>query len=444
MIPSAPELEQTVLGAILLEGIDERINFLQPDHFVYKGNSEIFRAIKELEKKKECADIVTVSQLLRKKNKLETVGGAYYISTLSNRIASSANIEYHARILVQEYLKRSALEVGQKIETAVGNKDDAFELIAAAQTNLTNLIENNIQRTTTGLDEVFKESIEHDEKVTEQFNSGQTTGISSGFRGIDQRTGGWQKTDLIILAARPSMGKTALMIAFAMNAAKQGYSVGMFSVEMSALQVAQRMKSIHYHLQLRKFFQGGLLDDEIKMMKDAPLDLPIFVDDTGGLHINQFRNRARVMVRKEGVKLIFVDYLQLMKGDKRQREQEITEISGTLKEIAKELKVPVIALCQLSRAVEQETHKIPKLSHLRESGSIEQDADIVMFLYRPEYYGILEDGNNESTEGAAKLMIAKNRNGALANGDFGIRIHFDKEYTRFKDYDQTTPDSIPF
>jgi len=431
---TAPEIEKLVLGAILLEGIDDRVKFLKADHFAFKGHPSIFQAIKYLEAQNQSADLATVAKELSRTNKLEMAGGAYYLATLTERVASSANIETHARILVQEYLKRQTLAVSQSIQRSLEEKKDPFEIINWTQKRFDNLLQDNIERPVKDMQTIHHETVKHLETVIEQVKQGKLTGIPTGFHRLDKITGGWQNSDLIILAARPSMGKTALMVTLAMNAAKAGFPVAVFSLEMSERQITNRMLSSEFCIDLNRIINGNVYPDEMDMVKSNPLKLPMWFDTTSGLHIQEFKNKAGIAVRKHGCKMIVVDYLQLMRGDKKHREQEITEISGTLKGVAKDLDIPVIALSQLSRSVEHDGDKIPKLSHLRESGSIEQDADIVSFLWRPEYYGIDQDASGNSTEGLAKLFIAKNRNGSLALNDYAVILEFEGKYTKFKDY----------
>jgi len=424
MAPQAIDLEQAVLGAILLEktAIDRVIDILNVDVFYRDEHRKIYFAMLELyndETKK--IDILTVTNQLKKNGELETVGGAYYISTLTNRIASSANIEFHARIILQEYIKREMITMSAGIQVkSYEDSSDPLEILEDSQKaidNVTKLVD--VGKITT-ITDLFFASEKRNQEIRK--NKG-LSGVPSGFKVIDDVIGGWQKTDLIILAARPGMGKTSLAINFARNATVDfKIPIAVFSLEMSEMQLIQRMQSSETGMKLEKYMKDGLNDDEVQFnrIKCGPLaSSPMIIDDTPGLSIFQLKIKLRKLVREKKVQCAIIDYLQLMTvgsgADVQKGEvDKLTYISQKLKAIAKELNISIIALSQLNRDLEKREDKEPQLSDLRGSGSIEQDADIVMFIYRPEYYDVTEvDGVN--VVGKAQIKIAKHRNGATTD-----------------------------
>ncbi|MEI6508430.1 MAG: replicative DNA helicase [Bacteroidota bacterium] len=440
--PQAVDLEEAVLGALMLEknAITLVSNILTPESFYKDSHVIIYRAIRELYSTAQPVDILTVTQELRKRGQLEIVGGAYFITMLTNRVASAANIEFHARLIAQKFIQRELIRISSEIQReAYEEGTDAFELLDSAEKKLFEVSQGNIKRDYKQVNNVIKEAIREIESLKDK--EGGLTGITSGFTKLDRVTSGFQKSDLIIIAARPGMGKTALAMSIATNASllkKEPRAIAIFSLEMSSKQLVTRMISSEAEIMGEKLRKGTLAEHEWQQLnsKIARLnEAPIFIDDTPALSIFELRSKCRRLKEQNNIEMIVIDYLQLMRGDDANnkngnREQEVSYISRSLKALAKELDVPVIALAQLSRASEKRgTASIPMLSDLRESGSIEQDADMVMFIYRPEYYQITEFEDGTSTHGIAELHIAKHRNGALDR----VRLRFVHEFTKFKD-----------
>ena len=438
--PQAIDLEEAVLGALMLEkdALSNVIEILKPESFYKEAHMHIFEAIVALFNKAEPIDLLTVTNQLRKEAKLEIVGGAYYITELTSRVNSAANIEYHSRIIAEQSIKRELIAISGDIQKlAYEDTTDVFDLLDKTESALFEVSESHIRRNYVGMRTIMKDAM--DELELRKEHPDGLTGIPSGFSSLDRITSGWQKSDLIIIAARPGMGKTAFIVSALRNAAVDfNHPVALFSLEMSSIQLVNRLISAEAELESEKIKKGNLADYEWEQLvhKTGKLaDAPIFIDDTPALTILELRAKSRRLVSQNGVKLIIIDYLQLMSGEKTSggnREQEIAHISRSLKSIAKELNVPVIALSQLSRAVETRGgDKRPHLSDLRESGSIEQDADLVMFLYRPEYYSITEDENGMPTTGMGEVIIAKHRNGPLGS----TKLKFIAKYTKFVDGD---------
>ena len=439
--PQALELEEAVLGAMLIDkkGVDEVIDLIQPEAFYKKAHQTIFEAIFQLFQDSQPIDLLTVSSQLRKKEKLESVGGEFYLVQLSQRVASSAHIEFHARIILQKFIQRSLIRISNEIiESSYKESTDVFDLLDEAESKLYDVTQGNIKNSSKSAQNLVMEAKKKIEEISRQDG---LSGISTGFEKLDKLTSGWQPSDLIIIAARPGMGKTALTLSMARNIAviKQ-IPVAFFSLEMSSIQLITRLISSETGLSSEKLRTGKLADHEWQQLNIKITDLekaPLFIDDTPSLSIFDLRAKARRLSSQHGIKLIIVDYLQLMTAGSSNnkygnREQEISTISRNLKALAKELDIPVIALSQLSRAVETRGGtKRPMLSDLRESGAIEQDADIVSFIYRPEYYNIDEwdDDDHSPSEGQAELIIAKHRNGGLNN----IRLKFIGHLGKFED-----------
>jgi replicative DNA helicase len=429
--PQALELEEAVLGAMLIDkkGVDEVIDILQPDAFYKTSHQLIFEAIYQLFQDSQPIDLLTVSSELRKKGKLEAVGGEFYLVQLSQRVASSAHIEFHARIILQKFIQRSLIKISNEIiESAYKESTDVFDLLDEAESKLYDVTQGNIKKSSETAQNLV---LEAKKKIEEISKRDGLSGVSTGFEKLDKLTSGWQPSDLIIIAARPGMGKTALTLSMARNiAVGKQIPVAFFSLEMSSVQLITRLISSETGLSSEKLRTGKLADHEWQQLNVKVTDLekaPLFIDDTPSLSIFDLRAKARRLSSQHGIKLIVVDYLQLMTAGASSktgnREQEISTISRNLKALAKELNIPVIALSQLSRAVETRGGtKRPMLSDLRESGAIEQDADIVSFIYRPEYYNIDEWDDDERTpsEGQAEFIVAKHRNGGLDN----IRLKF--------------------
>jgi len=429
--PQAIDLEEVVLGAMMIDkkGVDEVIDILHSDVFYKESHKIIFDAIHKLFENSEPVDLLTVSSQLKKDATLDAAGGEFYLVQLTQKVSSSAHIEFHARIILQKFIQRSLIKISSEIiEDSYDETTDVFDLLDAAESKLYEITQGNIKRSSETAQQLV---IQAKKRIEEIANKEGLSGIPSGFNKVDKLTSGWQPSDLIIIAARPGMGKTALTLSMARNVAvEHNIPVAFFSLEMSSVQLITRLISSETGLSSEKLRTGNLekheweqLNVKVKRLETAPL----FIDDTPSLSIFDLRAKARRLSSQHGIKLIMIDYLQLMTAGGSQkggnREQEISTISRNLKALAKELGVPVIALSQLSRAVETRGgSKRPLLSDLRESGAIEQDADIVSFIYRPEYYKIDEwdDEEQSPTAGQAEFIVAKHRNGGLDE----IRLKF--------------------
>lgn len=419
--PQAKELETAVLGAIMLErqAFDTVSDILHPDCFYVDAHQRIFRAMQNLSARKMPIDLLTVVEALKASQELDMVGGPYYITTLTNNVVSAASIEAHSRIVLQKHLSRELIRIGSQIVSdAYQDSEDVFDMLASAEDGISGLRLGSIKRHYRSISSIAMQNVK---RLEELRVSGETiTGVHSGFEELDHVTCGWQPTDLIILAARPSVGKTAFALTLAKQAAqsRKAVPVGIFSLEMKDSQLVNRVISQESGVWLWRFKNGRLEDDHMQQVYDATNRLghcQIFIDDTPALSIQDFKTKARLMKRKENVGMIIVDYLQLMTAPGIQnREQQISSISQGLKSIAKELDIPVIALSQLSRELEKGGQKVkrdPQLSDLRESGAIEQDADLVMFLYKPSDAEVADDAN---LQGIFYCKIEKHRSGALA------------------------------
>lgn len=442
--PQALDLEEAVLGALMLEkdALSTVIDILKPEVFYKDAHQKIFQAIQALFTASSPVDILTVSSQLRQQGELEVIGGAFYITELTNRVASAANIEFHARIISQKFIQRELIRISTDIiNQSYEDTSDVFELLDYAEKNLFDIAQNNLRRDSRKMDDIIKESL----KMLESLRGKEDvlTGVPSGFTALDRVTNGWQKSDLIIIAARPAMGKTAFVLTCARNAAVQfNKPVVVFSLEMSSVQLTNRLISGEAEIEQEKIRKGKLENWEWAQMtsKIGKLsEAPLIIDDTPALNVFEFRAKCRRLKSQYDIQMIIIDYLQLMQGkaDSKggggggNREQEISSISRALKQVAKELNVPVIALSQLSRAVENRPggSKKPMLSDLRESGAIEQDADMVLFLYRPEYYGLDQDENGNPTAGIGEVIIAKHRNGETCT----VPLRFIGKYVKFVD-----------
>lgn len=443
--PQAVDLEQAVLGAMLIDkkGVDDAIDILTPESFYKTEHQHIYEAIFDLFKDSQPIDILTVTDRLIKNGKLQLAGGEVYLINLTQKVASSAHVEFHARIVLQKYIQRKLITISNDIiEDAYDETADVFDLLDSAESKLFEITQGSLNKSSESAESLVNQALK---KIESMAGKEGMSGLPSGFSKLDQLTSGWQASDLVILAARPGMGKTAFVMSMAKNMAIDfDIPVAIFSLEMSSVQLITRMISSETGLSSSKLKKGNLLPHEweqlnIKVKKLA--DAPIFIDDTPALSIFDLRAKARRLVSQHKVKIVIIDYLQLMTAGSSNkgggnREQEISTISRNLKALAKELDIPVIALSQLSRAVETRGgSKRPLLSDLRESGAIEQDADIVSFIYRPEYYGTLEWDDEEHTpcEGQAELIIAKHRNGGLEN----IRMKFTGHLALFSDLEET-------
>lgn len=436
--PQALDLEEVVLGALMLEknALNAVVEFLKPEHFYLETHKEIYTAIVDLFKSTEPVDMRTVVNQLRKTGKLELVGGAYYIAELTAKVSSAANIEYHARVVMEMAIKRELIQVASQIQSdAYEDTTDVFELLDKTEQSVFQISDSNLRKNYDNMRNLMARAIQ-ELQVMKEHKDG-LTGVPSGFTELDRMTSGWQRSDLVIIAARPGMGKTAFVVSALRNAAVDfKIPVAIFSLEMASIQLVNRMISAEAELESEKIKKGNLAEHEWAQLVHKTSRLssaPIFIDDTPALSILELRAKCRRLKAEHGIQIIVIDYLQLMRGEQGgNREQEIASISRSLKGIAKELNVPVLALSQLSRSVETRGgDKKPQLSDLRESGSIEQDADIVMFLYRPEYYKITVDEEGMPTQGTGEVIIAKHRNGSTGN----VKLKFIGKYTKFADLD---------
>ena len=437
--PQAIDLEAVVLGAMLIDkkGVDEVIDILHKDVFYVEAHQHIFEAVFQLFQEAQPIDLLTVSNKLKTNEKLDVVGGDYYLIELTRKVGSSAHIEFHARIILQKFVQRSLIKISTEIiEDSYADNKDVFDLLDEAEAKLYEVTQGNLKKSVETAQDLV---IQAKQKIEEISNKDGLSGIPSGYDKLDKLTSGWQPSDLVIIAARPGMGKTALTLSMARNiAVNTNIPVAFFSLEMSSVQLITRLISSETGLTSEKLRTGKLEKHEweqLNVKAKALESAPLYIDDTPSLSIFDLRAKARRLASQHNIKLIIIDYLQLMTAGSSQkggnREQEISTISRNLKALAKELDIPVIALSQLSRAVETRGgSKRPLLSDLRESGAIEQDADIVSFIYRPEYYKIDEwdDEDQSPTDGQAELIIAKHRNGGLEN----IRLKFIGELGRFE------------
>ena len=417
MPPQAVEMEQAVLGAMFLEqnAVSRAIELLDPSCFYHAPHAKIFQAVINLYERNEAVDQLTVAEELRRRDQLEEVGDVVYLATLAAEVATAANVEFHARIVLDKALGRRLIETSSQIANqAYEGSGDVHELIDWAEQQIFTLSERRLTQGFEPLENILGETLEQVERAHNQIST--VSGVETGFDELNQITSGLQPGDLIILAARPSVGKTVLALCLARHAAVEaGIGVAVFSLEMAKMQVAQRLLCVETRLDLHKLRTGRLRDEDwMNLTRNIGrlAQAPIYVDDTAGITALEARAKARRLKHERGIGLIIIDYLQLMSGQGRadSREQEVSRISRSLKALAKELNVPVLALSQLSRQVEGRTDRRPQLSDLRESGSIEQDADVVMFIYRPEVYG-LKSPDGGSLEGVAEIIVGKQRNG---------------------------------
>ena len=440
--PQARELEEVVLGAIMLEknAFDAVIEILKPECFYVDAHQRIFRAMQSLANKSQPIDILTVVEELKTREELDMIGGAYYVTKLTNTVVSSANIDAHARIILQKFIQRELIRIsGEIINDAYEDSTDVFDLLDDAEGKLFEITNSHLRSSIQPIDSVLVQTIQRIEDL--RHRNEDVTGVPSSFKMLDKVTYGWQNSDLIILAARPAVGKTAFALNLARNASMhptKPTSVAFFSLEMSAAQLVQRILAAESEIMLEKIARGKMEEHEMKQLYTKGIQrlsqAPLFIDDTPALNIFELRAKCRKLKNKHNVGLIIIDYLQLMSGtgDRMQgnREQEISNISRNLKGLAKELNVPIIALSQLSREVEKRGAKdgsrVPQLSDLRESGAIEQDADMVMFLYRPEYYDINTNAEGEDQKGLTEVKIAKHRNGSLETIKLKALLHIQK------------------
>ena len=440
--PQAPDMERAVLGAIMIDGDAYSIvsEILRPESFYEHRNQLVFHAVQTLAMGEEPVDMLTVTNKLKELGELDEVGGPYYVAKLCEDVASSAHILYHAGVIAQKYLARQIISVTSRLQTlAFDETTDVNELMQMAEAEVFELSQKNQKKDYTQIDAVIREAYEMLHRASKRTDG--LSGISSGYRELDKMNSGWQNSDLVIIAARPAMGKTAFALSMAKNiAVDQKIPMALFSLEMSNVQLVNRLIVNVCSIEGEKIRSGQLqpyewsqLDYKIKDLYGAPL----YVDDTPSLSIFELRTKARRLVREHDVKIIMIDYLQLMNASGMKfgsRQEEVSTISRSLKGLAKELNIPIIALSQLNRGVEQregEQGKRPQLSDLRESGAIEQDADMVLFIHRPEYYHIYKDEQGRDLRGMAQIIIAKHRNGGV--GD--VLLTFKSKYARFQNPD---------
>ncbi|MFC2760777.1 replicative DNA helicase [Hallella multisaccharivorax] len=436
--PQALDIEKVVLGALMIDKDAFSIvsETLRPDTFYEPRHQKIYAAIQKLNIDENPVDILTVTNELEKEGTLDDVGGPTYIVDLASHVASAANVEYHSKILQQKYMARQLISFASKVETAAFDPMvDTDELMQEAEGSLFEISQKNMRQDYTQIDPVVRQAVDIIQKASS--NSTGLTGIPSGFTKLDDMTSGWQKSDLVIIAGRPAMGKTSFALSIAKNIAVDYCEpVAFFSLEMNNVQLVDRLISNVCEIEGKKIMNGQLARDEWERLDKRLSKLtgaPLFIDDTPGMSIFELRTKARRLVREKGVKLIMIDYLQLMNANGARfgnRQEEVSTISRSLKGLAKELDIPVIALSQLNRTVENREGlegKRPQLSDLRESGAIEQDADMVLFVHRPEYYHLYEDEKGNDLRGKAQIIIAKHRKGAT--GD--VLLSFQGQYTRF-------------
>ncbi|PIW69243.1 MAG: replicative DNA helicase, partial [Ignavibacteriales bacterium CG12_big_fil_rev_8_21_14_0_65_30_8] len=432
--PYAPEVEASVLGAMLIEkeAVPKAIELLTPASFYLKEHKLIFEAMLSLFEAGEPIDTVTLYEELKKRGQSDEIGGAVYLSKLSQNISSAANIEYHAKIIIEKEILRGLISSSHRIaQQAYDGSEDAFEILDSAERNIFAITENHLKKSFIGMDHAVKNALEYIEAI--HSNANKDFSVPTGFYELDDLLGGFQKSDLVIIAARPSMGKTAFALSLARNAAIDfNIPVGIFSLEMSTMQLIIRLLCAEGKLNAHQVRTGKLPANQgVKLSKNAHriTEAPIYVDDSPAQTVLEIRAKARRLKAEKDIGLIIIDYLQLMQGKAKMesREREISHISRSLKALSKELDIPILALSQLNRAVESRNEKKPQLSDLRESGSIEQDADVVIFLNRPEYYGLQSDNEGNSLEGIAEIIIGKQRNGPVGT----VKMAFIKEYARF-------------
>ncbi|MBG15158.1 MAG: replicative DNA helicase [Crocinitomicaceae bacterium] len=446
--PQSVDLEEAVLGALMLEKgpLNDVIDIInRPDIFYKDAHKKIYEAIQQLFSESESIDILTVTQRLRQNGDLDACGGPYYISQLTNRVASAAHAETHARIIVQKFILRELIRIsGKVIQHAYDETTDVFNLLDEAESELFAVAEGNIRKDYQNMTDLILKA--KDEIEVAMSKEDGINGVATGFTDLDRVTSGWQKSDMIVIAARPGMGKTAFVISMARNVAVDyKHPVAIFSLEMSSVQLVNRLISGEAEIPAEDIRRGKFTKKEFdqffhrtKQLSDAPL----FIDDTPALSIFELRAKCRRLKQQHDIQLVVIDYLQLMSsgGKGGNREQEISTISRSIKEIAKELDIPIIALSQLSRNVETRGgDKRPMLSDLRDSGAIEQDADIVCFIYRPEYYGLTEWSDGTPCNSQGEIIVSKHRNGSLKD----VRLRFIGKYAKFANMDSFADEYMP-
>jgi replicative DNA helicase len=433
--PQAVDVEMAVLGAMLLDkgAIAKAIEILDETSFYKPAHQRIFAAMMGLFERSEPVDLITLVEELRRRAELDKIGGEYYLTELTTHVTTAANIEFHAHIVLEKALMRQLISSSSEVVgRAYSETEDALDLLDEAEQKIFQISEQRMKKSFISMSTAVHQTMEMLESIHGKHSG--VTGVPSAFTELDNYTGGFQKSDLIIVAGRPSQGKTALVLSLARNAAiLHDVPVGFFSLEMSSQQLVLRLICAEARVDAHSVRTGRLPEDEWRKLSTSVGKLhkaKIFIDDTPALSALEIRAKARRLKAEHNIGIVIVDYLQLMQGPKniQSREQEISNISRSLKALAKELNIPVIALSQLNRAVELRGDKRPVLADLRESGAIEQDADVVLFVHRPEMFGILTDENNEPTEGMAEIIIGKQRNGPTGSA----RLSFIKQYARFE------------
>lgn len=437
--PRATDIEEAVLGAIMLEkdAYSNVCELLVPDSFYDPVNRKIYEAISELGFNQRPIDMMTVTEQLRQDNALDEVGGAVHIAELTSRVYSAAHVEYHAKIIAQKYLARRLIAFSSQIETqAFDESNDVDDLLQEAEGKLFEISQTQLKREVTQIDPVISLALEQIQAASN--NDSGLSGLPTGYTELDKYTSGWQSSDLIIIAARPAMGKTAFVLSMAKNMAVD-YStpVAIFTLEMANVQLVKRLISNVAELTGDQIKSGRLSPEEWDKLNTRLRNVysaPLYLDETPGLSITELRTKARRLVREHGVKMIMIDYLQLMNASGMKlgsREQEVSTISRSLKALAKELNIPIIALSQLNRSTETRDDKRPVLSDLRESGAIEQDADIVCFIHRPEYYSRSgQDDAGNDIRGLAEFIVAKHRSGSVDD----VKLRFKARFARFENW----------
>jgi len=448
--PQALEVEKAVLGALMIDKDAYLVisELLRPESFYEPRHQKIFDAVRQLSMNERPIDVLTVTEQLSKNGVLEEIGGPGYIAELSSRVATSANIEYHANIVAEKFISRQLITYTSTIgKKAFDETCDPKDVIAEAESMLFDIAQTNVKKDYVHVSPLIKEASQI--MMAASKNNGDVTGISTGYKRLDELTSGWQNSDLVIIAGRPAMGKTAFALSMAKNiAADQNVPMAFFSLEMSGVQLVNRLIANNCEIEGMKILNGSLnaeewerFDKRIQHLIDAPL----YIDDTPGLSVFELRTKAMRLVREHKVQLIMVDYLQLMNANGMRfnsRQEEVSTISRSLKILAKELNIPVIALSQLNRGLEARTGadgKRPMLSDLRESGAIEQDADMVIFVHRPEKFGLTQGPNGEDYLGKAEIIIAKHRKGATDT----VLLDFKGEYTRFENPEDNILSGVP-
>jgi replicative DNA helicase len=434
--PHSTETEEVVLGQLMLEedAVISVMDILKPESFYKDTHQKIFSAIQELAIREEPVNILTVTEQLKRKNSLDAIGGYAFISQLSLKVSTAAHVEHHAKLVAQAYIQRELIRVAREIqEQAYDSSLDVADLLDFSESAIFTVAEGNVKKETSQIGTLIPSAIKQIEEAGKKGDG--LSGTPSGFTNLDRITSGWQGSNMIVLAARPAMGKTAFVLSMLRNmATEHNIPVAMFSLEMSNLQLVNRLIVSETELPHNKIRVGNLTAKEWQILEERTKNLieaPIFLDDTPALSIFEFRAKCRRLKQKHDIQCVFIDYLQLMtSGGAFSREQEVSTISRQIKAVAMELNIPIIALSQLNRSVElRGGDKRPQLSDLRESGAIEQDADLVMFIHRPEYYGITEDEEGNSLLNIAEIIIAKNRHGGTDN----VKLKFTKELAKFSD-----------